>query len=189
MTAGPGTGGPGTPAATGEHASMDVRPRRARWVAIALAALLLAVFSVVGALLRRTDTGVYFGVADQVAMVLLGALLAGAALLFARPRLRADAAGVFVRNIVGSHQLPWALVRRVSFPEGASWARLELPDDEYLAVLAIQAADREHAVAAIRRLRELHRRYAPAVAPDPPAVAPDPPAVAADPPAAGTQDR
>ena len=148
--------------------SMDVRPRRARWVAVLLAVALVVVFSVVAALLRRTDTGVYFRTADQVAMVLLGVLLAAAALLFARPRLRADADGVYVRNVVGTHRLPWALVLRVSFPEGAAWARLELPDDEYLAVMAIQAADRQHAVSAIRQLRELHRRYAPAVAADPP---------------------
>jgi hypothetical protein len=151
-----------------EHSgSMDVRPRRARWVAVALAVVLVAVFSVVAALLRRTDTGVFFRTADQVAMVLLGLMLGGAALLFARPRVRADADGVYVRNVVGTHQLPWELVLRVSFPDGAPWARLELPDDEYLAVTAIQAADREHAVAAIRRLRALHQRYAPVVAPDP----------------------
>ena len=147
--------------------SLDVRPRRVRWVAVALAVLLVALFSLVGALLRRSDTGVYFRTEDQVAMVLLGVFLGGAALLFARPRVRADADGVYVRNIVTSHQLPWALVLRVSFPEGASWARLELPDDEYLAVMAIQAADRGYAVDAIRRLRELHRRYAPVVAADP----------------------
>jgi hypothetical protein len=145
----------------GRGASMDVRPRRARWVAVALAVLLIAVFTAVGALLRRSDTGVYFRTADQVAMMLIGVLLAGAALLFARPRLRADANGVQVRNVISSHELPWALVQRVSFPEGASWARLELPDDEYLAVMAIQAADRKHAVAAIQQLRQLHRRYAP----------------------------
>ena len=92
--------------------------------------------------------------------MLLGLLLAGGALLFTRPRLRADADGVFVRNVIGTHRLPWTLVRRVSFPEGAPWARLELPDDEYLAVMAIQAADKQHAVSAIRRLRELHARYA-----------------------------
>lgn len=146
---------------------LDVRPRRARWVAVVLAVLLVGAFSVVAALLRRSDTGVYFRVADQVAMVLVGVFLGGAALLFARPRLRAGPEGVHVRNVLGTHDLPWALVLRVSFPDGASWARLELPDDEYVAVMAIQAADREHAVRAIRALRELHRRYAPAAAPDP----------------------
>ena len=139
---------------------LDVRPRRATWVAVVIAAVLIVVFITVGALLRRTDTGVYFQLADQLAMALIGVLLAAGALLFARPRLRADAGGVHVRNVIGSHRLPWALVRRVSFPDGSPWARLDLPDDEYVPVMAIQAADGARAVGAIRALRELHSKYA-----------------------------
>ncbi len=137
----------------------EARPRKARWVAIAAAVLLVVVFTVVAALLRRTPTGVYFQVSDQVAMMLIGLLLAGAALLFARPRVRAGADGVEVRNLGGSRTLPWQLVVRVSFPDGAPWARLEIPDDEYLAVMAIQAADGRHAVQAIRALRALHAEH------------------------------
>jgi hypothetical protein len=48
-------------------------------------------------------------------------------------------------------------VLSVSFPDGASWARLELPDDEYQAVMAVQAVDRGRAVEAVRALRKLHR--------------------------------
>ena len=156
-----------TDAAAADADVVDVRPRRARWVAIVLAVILMTVFAIVAALLRRTDTGVYFRTSDQVAMVLLGCFLGAASLLYARPRVRADADGVYVRNLIGTHRLPWALVLRVSFPDGASWARLELPDDEYLAVMAIQAADKDHAVRAIHALRALHRRHAPVVAPDP----------------------
>ncbi|HEY0636293.1 MAG TPA: PH domain-containing protein [Pseudonocardiaceae bacterium] len=155
---------------------VDVRPRKARWIAVAAATVLVTVFCVVAALLRSTDTGVYFRTSDQVAMVVLGLLLGGLALLYARPRLRADADGVYVRNMIGTHRLPWELVLRVSFPDGGAWARLELPDDEYLAVMAIQATDKQHAVRAIHELRELHRRYAPVVAPDPVHPAARPPA-------------
>jgi hypothetical protein len=137
----------------------EARPRKARRVAVAAAVLLAGVFSVIAALLRRTSTGVYFQISDQVAMVLLGLLLAGAALLFARPRVRAGADGVEVRNLLGSRLLPWSLVRRVSFPESAPWARLELPDDEYVAVMAIQSADGRHAVQAIQGLRAVHAEY------------------------------
>ncbi|MFN2495319.1 MAG: PH domain-containing protein [Pseudonocardiaceae bacterium] len=137
----------------------EVRPRKARRVAVAAAVLLVAVFVVIAVLLRRTPTGVYFQVSDQVAMVVLGVLLAGAALLFARPRVRADADGVEVRNLLGSRTMPWELVLQVSFPDGAPWARLELPDDEYIAVMAIQAADGRHAVAAIRALRAVHAAH------------------------------
>ncbi|MDQ4020404.1 MAG: PH domain-containing protein [Actinomycetota bacterium] len=137
----------------------DARPRKARRVAVAAAVLLVGVFTVIAVLLRQTSTGVYFRFSDQVAMVVLGLLLAGAALLFARPRVRAGADGVEVRNLLGSRTLPWELVLRVSFPDGAPWARLELPDDEYIAVMAIQAADGRHAVQAIRALRAVHTEH------------------------------
>ena len=137
----------------------DARPRKARRVAVAAAVLLVGVFTVIAVLLRQTSTGVYFRLSDQVAMVVLGLLLAGAALLFARPRVRAGADGVEVRNLLGSRTLPWELVLQVSFPDGAPWARLELPDDEYIAVMAIQAADGRHAVQAIRALRAVHTEH------------------------------
>ncbi|MGH3915120.1 MAG: PH domain-containing protein [Pseudonocardiaceae bacterium] len=138
---------------------VDVRPRKARRVAVASAVLLIVVFTVIAVLLRRTPTGVYFRISDQVAMVVLGLLLAGAVLLFARPRVRAGAEGVEVRNLLGTRTLPWELVLRVSFPDGAPWARLELPDDEYIAVMAIQAADGRRAVEAIRALRAVHAQH------------------------------
>lgn len=139
----------------------EVRPRKVRRVAVAAAVVLIVVFAVVAALLRQTPTGVYFRLSDQVAMVLVGLLLAGAALLFARPRVRAGADGVEVRNLLGTRTVPWELVLWVSFPDGAPWARLELPDDEYIAVMAIQSADGRHAVQAIRALREVHAQHTP----------------------------
>jgi hypothetical protein len=138
----------------------EARPRKARRVAVAAAMLLVAVFTVVGALLRRTSTGVYFRLSDQVAMVVLGLFLAGAALLFARPRVRAGADGVEVRNLIATRTVPWELVLQVSFPEGAPWARIELPNDEYIAVMAIQSADGRKAVQDIRALREVHAQHA-----------------------------
>jgi hypothetical protein len=108
--------------------------------------------------LRNTDTGVYFRLADQVSMVVMGLLFAAGLLLLTRPRVRADVDGIEVRNIVVKRTLRWEDVEDIAFPDGASWARLDLPDDEYLAVLAVQSVDREHAVAGIRRLRALHAR-------------------------------
>jgi hypothetical protein len=141
-------------------AVFEARPRKARWVAIASAVVVVAVFTVVAVLLRSTPTGVYFRLSDQVAMMLLGLLLAGAALLFARPRVRASVQGVEVRNLLATRTVPWELVLRVSFPDGAPWARLELPDDEYIAVMAIQSADGRHAVRDIRALRAVHAEHA-----------------------------
>ena len=139
-----------------------VRPRRVRRVAIPAAVLLVVVFAICGILLRSTPTGVYFQVSDQIAMIALGVLLACGVLLLIRPRLRADAEGVEVRNVVGTHRYPWSQILAITFPAGAPWARLELSDDEYVPILAIQAADREHAVHAMRELRHLRRDAAPA---------------------------
>jgi hypothetical protein len=134
-----------------------LRPKKIRRVAWACAIGLVAVFTVVGLLLGQTPTGVIFRTSDQVAMILLGFLLAGGVLLLTRPRVTADAAGIDVRNVVTSHHFEWSDVLSVSFPDGAAWARLELPEDEYISVMAVQAVDREYAVSSVRALRELHK--------------------------------
>ncbi|MEV7095700.1 PH domain-containing protein [Amycolatopsis sp. NPDC051045] len=122
-----------------------------------LAVALLAVFVVVAVLLRNGDTGVRFQRSDQAAMVGIGILLAAGVMLFAVARVRADADGIEVRNVLLTRRFAWSDVLSVSFPDGASWARLELPDDEYHSVMAVQAVDRDRAVEAVRALRKLHR--------------------------------
>jgi len=107
--------------------------------------------------LRRSSTGVYFYASDQVAMAGIGLVLALGALWFARPRVRADHDGVEVRNMIGTHRYRWSEIKTVSFPDGSPWARLELPADEYIPILAVQAIDGEHAVTAMRELRRLRR--------------------------------
>jgi hypothetical protein len=141
----------------GADAVVVVRPRKVLIAAWVGAVVTVGFFTVIAVVLR-SNTGVYFRLADQVALVLLGLFIAGGLLLLARPRVRADAEGIEVRNILVTRRLPWALVERVAFPDGASWARLDLPDDEYLAVLAIQAVDGHNAVDAITRVRALHAR-------------------------------
>lgn len=138
----------------------QARPHKARAIAIAVAAVFVVVFVVVGVLLRNTSTGVTFYLSDQVAMIGIGLILALAALWFARPRVRADHAGVEIRNMLGTHQYAWTDVEALSFPDGSPWARLELPDDEYIPILAVQAIDGEHAVTAMRELRRLRREAA-----------------------------
>ena len=57
--------------------------------------------------------------------------------------------------------IPWTDVVDVSFPAGARWARVDLPHDEYFAVMAIQAADKGRAVQAMETVRALMREYRP----------------------------
>lgn len=134
-----------------------VRPRKVRFFAGAGALVLFAAFAVAGVFLRESDTGANFRLSDQVAMVGIGIMLALGALWFTRPRVRADRDGVEVRNMLGARRFAWSEVEQVSFPDGSPWARLELPDDEYVPVLAIQAIDGERAVVAMRELRRVRR--------------------------------
>ncbi|MDG3011239.1 PH domain-containing protein [Rhodococcus sp. D2-41] len=137
-----------------------VRPRKVTRYATGVALVLVVTFVVVGVMLRST-TGVYFKVSDQISMVLLGLILAAAVMLLARPRLRVGASGVAVRNIIGERHIDWDLVLVMTLPEGATWARIEIPDDEFVPVMAIQVSDREYAVDAVRTFRSLQAKYSP----------------------------
>jgi Bacterial PH domain len=126
------------------------------------AAFLIAVsLIVVGLLLKMTSSGVIFQTSDQVAMAVLGLIIAGGVLLFARPRLRVGPQGISVRNLLGDRLVPWSEVVGVSFPAGHRWARVDLPDDEYIPVMAIQAVDKDRAVDAMDTVRSLLARYRP----------------------------
>lgn len=138
-----------------------LRPHRVRIVCWVAAIALVAVFSAVATSLRGpTGLGAAtFQRGDQFAMIGLGVAGALAILMFTRPRVEADGRGIRVQNVIGSYDLPWDVVRAVRFDRGASWASLELADDDEVPIIALQAADKERAVAGVRCLRELHRRH------------------------------
>ncbi|UUO00358.1 PH domain-containing protein [Mycolicibacterium novocastrense] len=138
---------------------VEIRPHLAPYFAYAAAAVILAAHVTVGALLKISSTGVIFRTADQVAIALLGVVIAAVVLMFARPRLRVGASGVTVRNLVGDKTIPWADVVDISFPRGARWARVDLPDDEYIPIMAIQAVDKGRAIDAMDRVRGIVERY------------------------------
>lgn len=145
---------------TTQHWELEVRPRRSARIAAVVAGVLLVVFTVGGVLMRRRSTGVRFDVSDQIAVVVLGVILACGVLLLTRPRLKAGADGVVVRNLFGDKSIPWDLIRGLSFPDRKAWARIELPADEYVPVLALRAGDKERTVEAVERFRVLGARYA-----------------------------
>jgi hypothetical protein len=140
-----------------------------RLVCAGLAAVVLVVAVVVAVLLKSSSTGVVsFQTSDQVAMIGLGLLLAVGILLLARPRVDADDAGVRVRNVLGSHDLPWPAVRSVRFERKSSWATLVRVTGVVVAVLAVQPAAGERAVAATEGLRALLAANRPPEPPRPP---------------------
>lgn len=133
-----------------------LRPHRLVIVARIAAVALVVVFGAVATLLRSGGEGrATFQLADQVAMFLLGCLLAGLVLLLTRPRVLADETGVRVRNVIGETALPWQVVVAVRLDDGAPWAVLDLADDDQVSVLAVQANDGERAVDAVLALRRL----------------------------------
>ena len=140
---------------------VELRPHRTPLFVYPAAFLIAAVHIVLGLLLKIRSSGVIFQTSDQVAMGVLGLLMAGGVLLFARPRLRVGPAGLSVRNLLGDRLIPWPEVVGVSFPAGSRWARIDLPDDEYVPVLAIQAVDKDRAVDAMDTVRSLVARYRP----------------------------
>jgi hypothetical protein len=140
---------------------VELRPYWTPRFAYAAAFLIAAVHIAVGFLLKIRSSGVIFQTADQVAMAVLGLVIAGAVLLFARPRLRVGPAGLSVRNLLSYRLIPWSDVVGVSFPAGRRWARIDLPDDEYVPVMAIQAVDKDRAVEAMDTVRSLLARYRP----------------------------
>ncbi|KHO26777.1 PH domain-containing protein [Mycolicibacterium setense] len=144
---------------TAQTWDIDVRPYRTPYFAYGAALVIFLAHVAVGVLLKVGSTGVLFQTSDQVAIALLGAIIGGVVLLFARPRLKVGPAGVAVRNLIGFKVIPWSDVLGVSFPVGARWARVELPDDEYIPVMAIQAIDKGRAVAAMDEVRDLIDRY------------------------------
>ncbi len=144
------------PAAPSTPASVSAVPRRLRLVCAIVAAVVFAVMLVVALLLKDTATGVVvFRTSDQVAVAGLGLLLGAGILALGRPRVDADARGIRVRNVL-RHDVPWEAVREVRFDRDSPWATLRLANDDDLSVLAVQAVDKEYAVAAVEGLRALH---------------------------------
>ena len=138
-------------------APVVVRPRRLTLVCRVVAALVAVVFAVVAITLRSSGGAEVFGRADQVAMVVLGLIIAGIVLGFTRVRVEADVTGLRVRNAFGEKAVPWQVVREVRLDDGQPWASLELQDDDTLGLLAVQANDGARAVEAVLALRALLR--------------------------------
>ncbi|MGY1773323.1 PH domain-containing protein [Blastococcus sp. SYSU D00813] len=137
-------------------AAVSAVPRRLRTVCALGAAVVVAAMAVVGLLLPDSSTGVVqFGWADQVAIIGVGVCLGAGILTMGRSRVDADATGVRVRNLFVRHELPWAAVRSVRFDRHSSWASLLLTNGDEVSMLAVQAADKEHAVRAVEGLRAL----------------------------------
>ncbi|WP_159796781.1 PH domain-containing protein [Puerhibacterium puerhi] len=67
--------------------------------------------------------------------------------------------GLVVRNIVRTRRLEWAEILAVRFGVNDPWVRLDLADGDTIALIGIQRADGEHAMAEARRLVALVQEH------------------------------
>lgn len=136
------------------------RPLAARVVAAASAGSLLAVLAVITVALPA-DVRAGFSLAQSVTLVLV--LAAALAVLhgIGRTRVRTDEAGIHVLNGYRRHDLSWPEAVQVSLGRGAPWAVLDTSAGEAVQLMAIQRADGDRAVRAVRRLRAELREHDP----------------------------
>lgn len=139
-----------------EHTSKWLR--KWMWVAIAVIMVIHCFMAVVVAI---GDTGAAVTPVDQWAFVGIGLLASCVCLLALRPRVRANADGVQVRNFLGTRFYPWQVVYGLAFPKSDRYARLELPEFEYVPMWAFQAGDGRAVVDAVGKFRELEDKYMP----------------------------
>jgi Bacterial PH domain len=130
------------------------RPRRARIVALTIAAVVMGALLTV-AILLPSGGGRPFGLLDRIGIVAVGAAAAGFLVRQALVRLTADEQGLQVVNLFRKHRLAWSDVVAVSLRTGDPWLQLELADGEMLAAMGIQASDGPAAVASAREVAAL----------------------------------
>jgi hypothetical protein len=131
-------------------------PRRMRQVCAAVAVVVVGYMLFAAFTLKTSSTGVVrFGITDQFAIGGLGLILGVGLLALGRSRVDADAEGIRFRNIALGHELPWTVVRAVAFDRKSPWASLVLRNGDEVALLAIQAVDKQHALRAVEGLRDL----------------------------------
>ncbi|WP_407923971.1 PH domain-containing protein [Corynebacterium comes] len=156
-------------AALDPHARTTVRPwelevrspslKRLAWIVVVV---VMAVHFFMGYFLDLEFTGATVTFIDKLAFPFVGVVISILGYLaFTRPRVRANADGVEIRNIIGTRFYPWAVVYGLFFPEGARMARLELPEFEYVPMWAMQASDGAAVVKAVSEFRVLESRYMP----------------------------
>jgi hypothetical protein len=136
---------------------LRARPQRLRRICWLAAAVVIVCFVALAVSLRGpTGGGGSFRAGDRSAVVGVGILIAIGVLMLSRPRVEADEQHIHVRNVIGSYDLSWDLVRAVGFTKKSPWASLDLADDERISVMAVQAMDNEYALEAMTALRRLH---------------------------------
>lgn len=136
--------------------------KRLRLVAVVLVILIMAVHIFMAVTVGIGYTGAAITPIDQFAFIGVGIIISVVTFIgLSRPRVRVNADGVEVRNLIGSRFYPWSVIYGLSFPKGHRIARLELPEFEYVPVWALQSMDGEQVVRDVAKFRDLEAKYMP----------------------------
>ncbi len=92
---------------------------------------------------------------ERLTLVFLTLLAGSVAHALIRSRVVATEAGLEVVNGYRRHTYEWAEIVEIHLSRGAPWASLDLSDGTTMSVLAVQNADGDRAVNAVRAIRTL----------------------------------
>lgn len=119
------------------------RPRMARYVCVFLAILLIAATAVL--FFVAPSFGQYAWVTrDYLGMVVFDMFLLWLLWIQYQVRLEVHEHGIFIKNLIKSHELDWAQLVGVDFGDGP-WVRVDTTDGTVINVMAIQSADGDYA--------------------------------------------
>src|SRR5690606_37872707 len=107
-----------------------------------------------------------FAIADRVAMVGLGCLIATVLPLLGRCRVEADEEGITLANVLRVHRYTGPDVRTVILVEGEPWARIDFADGSTIGAMGIQGSEKERARRQVAELTALIHAHGEAGEPD-----------------------
>ncbi|MGJ4092708.1 PH domain-containing protein [Corynebacterium sp. HMSC058E07] len=132
--------------------------KKLAWI---LVVLVMAVHIFMAIVVAVGDTGVTVSSTDQWGFIGIGLVFSFVALSLLRPHVKVNSQGVEVRNIVNGQFYPWEIIHGLSFPQEAKWARLELPDFEFVPMMALNIYDKQLIAQRVEDFRQLEDRYMP----------------------------
>jgi Bacterial PH domain len=152
-----------------DHSVYVARPRRVRIIVI-IATIALCALTAVGWFLLPADIRALFTPSQLLTLLAVLAFLVGVMVALASSYVRADAAGLRIRNGLRLYAVPWEQVHKIILRPGDPWALLLLkPADgrpfeadleaEKRQMMGIQTVDGQLATEAVNELRVRHRRF------------------------------
>jgi len=96
-----------------------------------------------------------FTVADRLALVGLGCLIAGVLHLLGRCRVEADEEGITLVNALRVHRYTWPEVLGVTLVPGEPWAKIDFADGATIGAMGIQGSEKDRAHRQVAELQAL----------------------------------